>query len=81
MTKEELLLLFSDFVDQHLDNDMAMIDAEKENCMPNNSSKIRRRVVMNGELIWITASSEQEYAEKLLEATNLQRNNKKVCLI
>ena len=77
MTKEELLLLFSEFVDQHLDNDIMRTDADKEHSMSINASKIRRRVVVDGELIWITASSEQEYAEKLVEVLGTKKIKKK----
>ena len=39
---------------------------ESEENMPLNNAKIRRKFTLNGEIIWITANSEQEYAEKLL---------------
>lgn len=34
-------------------------------------ARIRRRVTLNGQLTWITADTEQEYAEKLLKAANV----------
>ena len=35
-----------------------------------NSNKIRRRVMIHGEQTWISANSEQEYADKLLRLTS-----------
>ena len=35
-------------------------------------TRIRRRVTLNGQQMWITATSEQEYAEKLLKAASVE---------
>lgn len=35
-------------------------------------TRIRRRVTLNGQQMWITATSEQEYAEKLLKAASIE---------
>ena len=35
-------------------------------------NKIKRRVTIDGELVWITAETEQEYSEKLLAAANMR---------
>lgn len=39
---------------------------ESEDIMALNTKKIRRPIRINGEQVWITADSEQEYAEKLM---------------
>ncbi len=41
-------------------------DKESEENMPINRKKIRREVMVNGAKAWITADTEQEYANKLL---------------
>lgn len=40
-------------------------------------NRIRRRVTLNGQQMWITATSEQEYAEKLLKAANIEMEETK----
>lgn len=40
-------------------------------------TRIRRRVTLNGQQMWITATSEQEYAEKLLKAANIEMEETK----
>lgn len=35
--------------------------------MPPNTNKIRRQITLNGVKVWITANTEQEYADKLLK--------------
>ena len=58
--------------------------ANLDNCTENNAGllseedsnmakkKIKRRVTIDGELVWITADTEQEYSEKLLAAANMK---------
>ena len=51
----------------HLDNRSTRVAREEsEEHMPINSKKIRRKFTLNGEEVWVTANTEQEYAEKLL---------------
>jgi integrase len=38
---------------------------EKEYGMPLNKKKIRREITLNGDKVWITADTEQEYADKI----------------
>lgn len=52
---------------EYLDNRAAYLPREEsEEEMPLNTSKIRRQVTVNGTKVWLTANSEQEYANKLL---------------
>lgn len=52
---------------EDLDNRAAYLPREEsEEEMPLNTSKIRRQVTVNGTKVWLTANSEQEYANKLL---------------
>lgn len=43
---------------------------EREETMSANNKKIRREVLVNGVKIWITANTEQEYADKLLRLSS-----------
>lgn len=51
---------------------------ESEDTLPINKKKIRREIMINGEKVWITADTEQEYAQKLLKVagSNVTRNKK-----
>ena len=52
----------------HLDNRTSLVPrSESEDFMPLNKKKIRREVSVNGAKVWITADTEQEYANKLLK--------------
>ena len=52
---------------KNLDNRTSLISRlESEDTMPLNKKKIRREVLVNGAKVWITANTEQEYADKLL---------------
>ena len=56
-----------------LDNcteDLAGLLSEEDSDMA--KTRIRRRVTLNGQQMWITATSEQEYAEKLLKAASIE---------
>lgn len=50
----------------NFDNSILHETPESESAMSKNNSKIRRRFEYGGSVIWITASSEKEYAEKIL---------------
>ena len=51
----------------HLDNpNKPFPRSESEDQMPLNNKKIRREVCINGAKVWVTANTEQEYANKLL---------------
>ena len=52
----------------NLENQIACFSREEsEEIMSINKKKIRREVVINGVKVWVTADSEQEYADKLLK--------------
>ena len=42
---------------------------EREEKMPKNTSRIRREITVDGRKTWISANTEQEYAEKLISLT------------
>lgn len=46
---------------------------ESEGKMPLNASKIRRQITLNGVKVWITANTEQEYADKLLKLSGISQ--------
>lgn len=46
---------------------------ESEDSMPLNTKKIRRPVTINGEKVWVTADSEQEYAMKVIQLAGIGR--------
>lgn len=48
---------------------------ESEDTMSINKKKIRREVVLNGVKVWVTADSEQEYADKLLRLAGASSTN------
>lgn len=50
----------------YLENSPAVSPSEEEDIMALNKSKIRRTIELNGVRVWITADTEQEYAEKLI---------------
>ena len=61
----------------HLDNKILIIqDDGKELAMSKNNSKIRREVLINDVKVWITANSEQEYADKLIRLAGGANSNK-----
>lgn len=45
--------------------------------MPLNKKKIRREIQINGEKVWITADTEQEYADKLLRLSGAKPHDSK----
>ena len=59
--------LFSKYIGRvNLDNRTARpYKSEREYDMPVNSKKIRREVTLNGTRVWVTADTEQEYANKI----------------
>ena len=51
----------------NLENERSQISRrESEETMSINKKKIRREIMLNGEKVWITADSEQEYVNKVL---------------
>ena len=50
---------------------------ESEDHMPCNRKKIRREIRINGEKVWITADTEQEYANKLLRLSGMKQPDQK----
>lgn len=57
----------------HLENRTAAVpDPESEAIMPPNKKKIRREVSVNGRRVWVSGSTEQEYAENLLRLASRQ---------
>ena len=70
-----LLAYTIDRVSKHLENSIAILPRDnEEERMPKNKSKIRRTVVINGVNVWITADSEQEYADKLLRVAGNKKS-------
>lgn len=72
--------LFSRYTDKwlgkpkHLDNRTSRFSRlESEDEMPLNKKKIRREVTVNGSKVWLTADTEQEYANKLLRLSGHQQ--------
>jgi len=58
---------------KNLENDkMGSSRIESEEHMPLNKKKIRREVLLNGEKVWVTADSEQEYVDKLLRLSGIR---------
>ena len=58
-------------LDNCTENNAGLLSEEDSNMAKN---KIKRRVTIDGELVWITAETEQEYSEKLLAAANMRFN-------
>ena len=56
-------------LDNCTENNAGLLSEEDSNMAKN---KIKRRVTIDGELVWITADTEQEYSEKLLAAANMK---------
>lgn len=62
----------------NLDNRSASrFHSERKQGMGLNEKKIRRKVVINGQVRWITADTEQEYADKLMRMTAISANQTK----
>lgn len=60
-----------------LDKRKHLSGSEREQSMPINKQKIRRQIVINGERVWVTANSEQEYVNKLLRLSGAMKPRSK----
>lgn len=67
--------IFSKYIKgTNLDNRTASpYKPEKEQTMPLNKKKIRREVTLNGARVWVTADTEQEYADKIAKLVGGQQ--------
>ena len=72
---ERMMCSFGLMAGMHLDNSTRVPmykREESEYTMPTNKAKIRRQVQINGENRWISANSEQDYADQLFKLMKSQ---------